>query len=162
MNVVVPVFNNVVFDLGDNQSAEVGRFKTQCFMAALGGLRDEVNINHLTLLLGHDCWGGDSGPHDFANILRKIKVTRSLEMLGVDTYLLHDIRAIPRALAMNIQPVWSKLYPCDVGLDLRGIFTSAYVPAATPEDTSLRAGQILMDAGVEYYARLIAPAHNGE
>lgn len=83
-------------------------------------------------------------------------------MLGVDTYLLHDVRAIPRALAMNIQPVWSKLYPCDVGLDSRGIFTSTYVPAQTPEEIGLRAGQVLMDAGVEYYARMMARNTTGE
>lgn len=151
----VPFFNNVVFDLGDNYSPEIGRFKTQCFMAALGGLRDEVEIHNLTLLLGHDCWAGGSGPQEFARTLKNIKVTGCLEMLGVDEYLLHDIRAVPRALSMNIQPVWSKLYPCDIGNDFRGIFTSTYVPAKKPEEISLQADQILIDAGVEYYARLM-------
>ena len=155
--VKVPSFDKVIFDLGDNQNAEFGRFKTQSFMTALGGLADDVHIKHLTLLLGHDCWLAESGPHDFGKVLRKIKVMETLEMFGVDTYLLHDIRAIPRALAMNIQPVWSKLYPCDVGLDARGIFASTYVPAKSPEETGLQNGQILMDAGVEYYARLMAP-----
>lgn len=156
--VQVPSFNRVIFDLGDNQNPEMGRFKTRSFMAALNGLRDDVYIDHLILRLGHDSWElGDSEPHDFGKALRKMKIKKSFEMLGMDTYLLHDIRAIPRALSMNIQPIWSKLYPCDMGLGARGVFTSIYVPAETPEETGLQAGQILIDAGVEYYARLMHP-----
>ena len=158
----MPSFDKVGFDLGHNDSPELGRFKTESFMAALGGLCDEVQIHHLTILLGHDCWAADSGPHEFAKVLRNIRVTRTLAILGVDTYLLHGIRAIPRALAMNIQPVWSKLYPCDIGIDTRGVFTSTYVPAKKPEEISLQAGQILMDAGVEYYSRLMVSEITGQ
>lgn len=130
-------------------------------MAALSGLRHEVEIRNLTVILGPNCFGADvpPSPSEFAKALKNIKVTRSLEMLGRDRYLLHDIRAIPRAMAMNIQPVWWKLYPCDLGIDCRGVFTSTYVPAEKPEEVSLRAGQILMDAGSEYYAKLMGFNH---
>ena len=155
----MPVFNKVVFSLGDNFSPVLGEFKTEFFMIALCALRDDVQIRNLTILFGHECWEKNWGPVLFAKSLFKLKVTRSLEILGIDKYLLHDIRAIPRALGMNIQPVWSKLYPCDVGIDFRGIFTSTYVPAETPEEVSLRPDQTLIDAGVEYYARLMDSSH---
>jgi hypothetical protein len=154
---VVPSFKKVIFDFGDNHSTKLARFKTESFMGALRGLRHEVRVQHLTLFLGHDCFDLTATPQDFANALKIIKVTKSLEIQGVAAHLLHDIRAIPRAMGMNIQPVWSKLVPCDVGLDQRAMFTSTYVPAKTREETELQAGQTLMDAGVEYYARLMSP-----
>lgn len=154
---MVPSFNKVIIELGDAQSAEVGEFKTNRFMAALSGLRNEVGINHLTLLLGQNCLVPAPGPIHLANALGMLKVRGSLEMMGLDAYLLTDVRAIPRALGMNIQPVWSKLYRCDQCLDTRGIFSSTYVPATCREEAELQAGQTVWDAGVEYYARLMAP-----
>lgn len=153
----MPLFHRVIFHLGDNDSPEIGWFKTQCFLAALSGLRHEVRIRNLSVLLGRNCWGADRlpPPPEFSNALRNIKVIDSLRMLGIDKYLLCDTREIPRALAMNIQPVWWKLHPCDLGFDSRGIFESTYLPAKKPEEVSLQAGQILMDAGVEYYATLM-------
>ena len=130
-------------------------------MAALSGLRHEVKIRNLIILLHSNCFKADvpPAPPDFAKAFENIKVTSSLDMFGLDRYLLHDIRAIPRAMAMNIQPVWWKLFPCDLGLDCSGIFASTYVPAKKPEEVSVQAGQILMDAGIEYYATLMGSKH---
>lgn len=158
----VPFFNKVVFKIGGGGVPDIGRFKTESFKAALVGLRDEVQINHLTILLDHSCWATGSECIEFAFALRNIKVTRSLQILGTNEYLLHDIRSIPRALAMNIQPVWSKLYPSDVfAADTNGVFTSTYVAAKTPEEIDIQPGQQLMDAGVEYYALLMASCDIG-
>ena len=130
-------------------------------MAALSGLRHEVKIRNLIILLHSNCFKADvpPAPPDFAKAFKNIKVTSSLDMFGLDRYLLHDIRAIPRAMAMNIQPVWWKLFPCDLGLDCSGIFASTYVPAKKPVEVSVQAGQILMDAGIEYYATLMGSKH---
>lgn len=155
----MPLFNKVVFEIGDDYSLEIGRFKTQCFAAALGGLRDQVIIRNLDLFLGLNCWAAESGPFEFVKALKNIKVTKRLEMVGREKLLLHDIRTIPRALKMNIQPEYSSLYPCDLGIDTRSFFRSTYVPAKKPEEISLQPGQILVDAGIEFYARLMGSNH---
>lgn len=148
---MAPTFKNVVFDFGDDGRMEFSHFCLETFGATLKNLRTEIKIRNLTIHLRDFFWV--VGFHKVEAGLRNIRVTGSLTITGKGYHWNGPLRAIPLALRMKPRPVSWALTPGRI--NAVNEFFSKYVPAATVEETQLRAGEVLEDPGTKW-ARLWA------
>ena len=146
---MTPIFSKVVFDIGDNESIDMGQLKIQTFTAALRALKTEVKIGSLHIYFRDCCWAATERAEGFANALGKFKILQSLEMNGPDFLWNENLGAIPQALAMNVTPVWASLRPGTKEENFKGVFNCKYRPAMTVEETQGEVGEV-MDAGFLY------------
>lgn len=145
-----PSITEVTFILGDNKSIDKGELKLQHFAAALEGIRCEFKIENLKVYFRDFCWASKNGPEDLMNGLRRLQVTRTMKMFGADFHWTENLRAIPRALSMNIIPVGWTFVPGKEDVHFKGFFSCIYHPATTPEELELMEGQTVPDAGHAY------------
>lgn len=146
---MTPIFSNVVFDIGDDESIDMGQFKIQTFTAALRALKNEVKIGRLQIYFRDFCWAATERAEGFANALGKFKILQSLEMNGPDFLWSENLAAIPEALAMNATPVRAFLQPGTKEQNYKGFFHCKYCPAMTVEETQGGVGEVV-DPGFLY------------
>ena len=148
-----PSFREVIFDVGDAQIDWEGYMKTGLFVNGLTRMRHEISVDHLRLEFHPFCFGGITKPEDFAAALGHLKVNKTMTMSGVD-YLWEegDMRAIPRSLKMNIQPITSVFIPRNNGLQYprMGCFLSTYKLAKNVQEITSVVGGGLIDPGVAF------------
>lgn len=150
-----PSFADIIFDIGDDAVDWQGCFKTSMFMNALKGMRCKIDTDHLTIVFRSLCFADNIRPQDFAGGLDNINVIKSMTMCGSDHHWeigTGNLRAIPKSLCLNKQPVNTAIYPRNACLQpfLPELFTSTYVPAKDEKEITAVAGERIFDAGEQY------------
>ncbi|KAG8531926.1 uncharacterized protein KY384_003562 [Bacidia gigantensis] len=124
-----PTLDKVIFNLGHSSDPDAARHMMVAFERALKCLRSPLTTNHLLLHPLNYSWRTDGQLASFCRVLKeKVKVQKSLVVSAMDVLLELDIRAIPKALNLDIQPNSYKIrYRGSESHDL-GYFVTIYLP----------------------------------
>ncbi|KAL8857866.1 MAG: hypothetical protein Q9178_005623 [Gyalolechia marmorata] len=123
--------SSVHFELGCRDHDGMGIIKLEAFTQAIRDLNRPITVKHLRIDFLPFCFVGDRDLAGFADALvDKIHVERVFEMTGLDVQWECDLRMIPQALKMKLQPLM-----CDYKLHhdtegIQGFFGCSYEPAS--------------------------------
>ncbi|KAL2055181.1 hypothetical protein ABVK25_004519 [Lepraria finkii] len=158
-----PVFQEVIFMIGGNGPAEFVEAKEHAFACALKALRKPFHVQHLTIIIKPYTFDGhwqraESRLQSFVHCLSKVKVTKTFTLMGCDTHLEHDVRAFPKYLNMNVQPLDMIFNPRHLepfpngSFDyVDGNFACTYEPAKSVNEVVQGRGQYIQDPFTEYH-----------
>lgn len=99
-----PCVKDLIFEVGHDQSPDKGQLLTETFSATLRGLRRRIRAENLVIALQENCWGSAEELQDFTDALANVQVAKSLDFSGSAFHLHFNMRSIPQALAMKVQP----------------------------------------------------------
>ena len=153
-----PCVKNLIFEVGHDQSPDKGQLLTETFSATLRGLRRRIRAENLVIALQDNCWGSTEELQDFTDALANVQVAKSFELSGSAFHLYLNMRSIPQALAMKVQPDKST-YQGSTAVDARGYFCDNYSSTKILAETD-PTGKDIVDATakqIRYLAAQIPP-----
>ncbi|KAL8989464.1 MAG: hypothetical protein Q9169_008358 [Polycauliona sp. 2 TL-2023] len=128
--------SSIRFELGCREHDGMGVIKLEAFIQAIKDLRRPIVVKHLRIDFLPFCFVGDRELAALADALKeKIQVERVFEMTGLDAQWECDLRMMPQALGMNLQPLVCDYKPRDDKQGIQGFFGCSYEPASNPNET---------------------------
>ncbi|KAL8670406.1 MAG: hypothetical protein Q9168_005054 [Polycauliona sp. 1 TL-2023] len=123
--------SEIHFQLGCQRHDGMGRIKLEAFTQAIKDLKRPIAVKRLRIDFLPFCFVGDPELASLAEALKeKIHVERVFEMTGLDTHWECDLRMMPQALGMKLQPCSRKYRPHDDKEGTQGFFGCNYEPAS--------------------------------
>ncbi|KAL8782549.1 MAG: hypothetical protein Q9213_005274 [Squamulea squamosa] len=127
--------NSVHFELGCAGHDGMGMIKLEAFTQAIKDLSRPIIVKHLRIDFLPFCFLGDRDLATFADALKdKIRVQRVFEMTGLDLHWECDLRMVPQALGMKLQPLICDYRPHDDSEGIQGFFGCSYEPASNDKE----------------------------
>lgn len=126
-----PTFTSLRLVVGSQDHDVQGALMSDMFTQALRDIQGQMTVAHLRLQLEPFCFVGDKELAYFAELLaEKIQVTTTFELRGSDIHwLLYDLRLVPKALGMKLEPTAIEFHHHDDEQQTLGWFTSTYTHA---------------------------------
>ncbi|KAL9635225.1 MAG: hypothetical protein Q9204_002696 [Flavoplaca sp. TL-2023a] len=123
--------SSIHFVLGCRDHDGMGLIKLEAFTQAIKDLSRPIAVKHLRIDFLPYCFVGDRDLAVFADVLKeKIQVERIFEMTGLDVQWECNLRMIPQALGMKLQPLVCDYSPHNDNQGVQGFFGCSYEPAA--------------------------------
>ncbi|KAI4091380.1 MAG: hypothetical protein LQ339_008132 [Xanthoria mediterranea] len=123
--------SSIHFELGCRDHHGMGMIKFDAFTQAIKDLNRPIATKHLRIDFLPFCFVGDRHLAAFADALKdKMHVDCVFEMTGLDVQWECNLRMIPQALGMKVQPLICDYEPHDDNQGLQGFFGCSYEPAS--------------------------------
>ncbi|KAL8708713.1 MAG: hypothetical protein Q9220_006438 [cf. Caloplaca sp. 1 TL-2023] len=117
--------------LGSEDHDILGSIRSRGMTFALNDMAQPIAVKHLRIDFLPFFFAGDKDLSAFAEALgQKIKVEAVLEMVGLDVHWEWDLRSIPMALKMKLQPLHCEYKRYNDERNVRGFCGCSYEPAA--------------------------------
>ncbi|KAL8947637.1 MAG: hypothetical protein Q9222_006109 [Ikaeria aurantiellina] len=118
--------------LGSEDHDDIGAICTAGFIQSLRGMTQSITVKHLRIDLLPFCFNTDDELEAFAKALGdKLKVEIVLEMTGLDIHWELNLRLVPMALHMKLQPIICEYERHNDERNIIGFFGCSYEPAGT-------------------------------
>ncbi|KAL8700741.1 MAG: hypothetical protein Q9201_005286 [Fulgogasparrea decipioides] len=112
-----------------------GIVKTEAMIQAIKQLPRSIVVQHLRIDLKPFCFANDRDLALFVDVLKdKIGVEQVFELTGLDVHWGLDLRTIPTALEMKLQPLHCDFEPHNDKWQTAGFFGCSYEPAKTENE----------------------------
>ncbi|KAL8755372.1 MAG: hypothetical protein Q9199_003691 [Rusavskia elegans] len=123
--------SSIHFELGCRDHDGMGLIKLEAFTQAIKDLSRPIATKHLRIDFLPFCFVGDRDLAAFADALRdKVHVDCVFEMTGLDVQWECDLRMMPQALGMKLQPLICDYEPHNDNQGIQGFFGCSYEPAS--------------------------------
>ncbi|KAL8848247.1 MAG: hypothetical protein Q9221_006720 [Calogaya cf. arnoldii] len=123
--------NSIHFEIGCRDHDGMGLIKLEAFTQAIKDLSRPIGTKHLRIDFLPFCFVGDWELAAFTDALQeKMQVDCIFEMTGLDVQWERDLRMVPQALGMKLQPLICDYEPHNDNEGIQGFFGCSYEPAA--------------------------------
>lgn len=125
-----PHIGSLKIRVGCDDHDAFGLVKTEGMIQALKDLPHAITVEHLWIELLPWCFVGNADLALFvAAIAEKIEVQKRLDFTGLDVHCDMDLRTLPKALGMKLQPLLCQYEPHNDLRQIQGFFGCWYEPA---------------------------------
>ncbi|KAL8734571.1 MAG: hypothetical protein Q9166_001471 [cf. Caloplaca sp. 2 TL-2023] len=149
--------SSVRFELGCVFHDGMGLIKMEAFTQAIKDLTRPLTVKHLRIDFLPFCFVGNRDLAVFADALKgKIRVERVFEMTGLDVHWACDLRVVPKALGMKLNPLICDYIPHDDKQGVQGFFGCSYEPATSNNELAgldTDGNDLIIKDGRFYYER---------
>ncbi|KAL8978931.1 MAG: hypothetical protein Q9177_006269 [Variospora cf. flavescens] len=130
-----PVIHSLRLIVGCEDHDWQGVWKSEMMTQALKDISHPITVTRLRLDLSPFCFLGNKDLAEFADILKdKIKVTSAFELCGADVHWEWDLRVIPKAMGMKLEPEFIDFRHHSNQHQTHGWFGSLYKPAESDNE----------------------------
>ncbi|KAI4244688.1 MAG: hypothetical protein L6R40_002892 [Gallowayella cf. fulva] len=127
--------SSIRFEVGCKVHDGIGLIKMEAFTQALKDLNRPITVKHLRIDFLPFCFVGDPDLAAFAAALKeKVRVERVFEMTGLDVHWECDLRMVPKALGMKLEPLVCDYIPHNDKKDIPGFFGCSYEPDSNEDE----------------------------
>ncbi|KAL9008176.1 MAG: hypothetical protein Q9173_006669 [Seirophora scorigena] len=130
-----PIIQTLRLIVGCEDHDWQGVWKSEMMTQALKDISHPITVTRLRVDLSPFCFLGNKDLAEFADVLKdKLKVTSTFELCGADVHWEWDLRVIPKAMGMKLEPTVIDFRHHSVQQQAHGWFGSLYNPAQSENE----------------------------